>query len=72
MSIQQCPECKRPFSVTLTGSYPFYDREDIICPHCKAVCGNRRVRADIETAALSPEEEARWLARMVTATAPRR
>jgi hypothetical protein len=60
--IEECPSCKRPFSVTTSGDYPFRDRESVFCPHCKTECYTKLVRFDYETAPLTPEQEQEYRA----------
>jgi hypothetical protein len=57
--IEECPSCKRPFSVTASGDYPWKENAIIACPHphCEYSRSTARVRFDYDTAPLTPEQE---------------
>lgn len=58
--IVECKECGKPFGLSGGCTGPMIDREDIICPHCGAICGSERIADVFRTRKLTPAEAAEY------------
>lgn len=65
MSIEQCPECQRLFTLSSAGGgVPGgKEREDALCPRCGAVVYSEMTSAVFLVGVLTAEDEARELVR---------
>jgi transcription initiation factor TFIIIB Brf1 subunit/transcription initiation factor TFIIB len=57
-----CQKCGELFFVSGGETGPMIDREEIICPHCGAVCGSDRIADVFRTRKPTPEEARKRLA----------